>query len=163
MARIEVHSDRVVIALSNAEKLLAMRRKDITIERSMIRSALITEDPWIWIRGVPSPGTHLAGRVACGVWRALGGEDFLLVRGKNKAVVIDIDTAAGADSQAAAGTQASLETDMQSETEFSHFARVIISTAHAAELITALKLDQASGKNAKPKVHSTAAKARAKK
>lgn len=150
MARIEVHSDRVVLSLSNAEKLLAMRRKDVIIDRSAVRSALITDDPWIWMRGVPSPGTHLAGKIACGVWRGLGGEDFLLVRGKNKAVVIDV---AVESAEAAEPGEA-----QASETEFSHFARVIVSTAHAAELITALKLDQGTNKAAKPNVHSTRAK-----
>lgn len=127
MARIEVHPDTVTITLSRAEKLLAMHRKDIEVNRRDIRSALITDDPWVWIRGVPSPGTHLAGKIACGVWRGLGGEDFLLVRGKKKAVVIDF----APDSKP--------------------YGRVILSTTHAADLIAALKLDEL----AEPHVHST--------
>jgi hypothetical protein len=146
MARIEVHPDRVTISLSRSEKLLAFHRRDIVIDRSQVRSALITDDPWIWMRGIPSPGTHLAGRVACGVWRGLGGEDFLLVRGKHKAVVIDIDVPAVAE---VPSDQGAAEDDV-----FSHFGRVILSTAHAAELIRALKLDQPSGSN----VHTTRSK-----
>jgi hypothetical protein len=148
MARIEVHPDRVVISLSRAEKLLAMHRKDVVIDRATVRSALITDDPWIWVRGVPSPGTHLAGKIACGVWRGLGGEDFLLVRGKNKAVVIDLQVAA------TGGGNAKLEDSTDNaEDEFSHYGRVIISTAHASELIRALKLDELT----EPRVHSTGA------
>lgn len=138
MARIEVHGDRVTVILSNAEKVLAFRRSNVVIERSAIRSALITDDPWIWIRGVPSPGTHLAGRVACGVWRGLGGEDFLLIRGKHQAVVIDVEQSDDKASQTA-------------DEEFSHFGRVIIATAHASELIRALRLSESET----PSVHST--------
>lgn len=138
-----MHPDRVVISLSRAEKLLAMHRKDIVINRAEVRSALITDDPWIWVRGVPSPGTHLAGKIACGVWRGLGGEDFLLVRGKNKAVVIDLETNRSPKPAAIESVDA--------EPEFSHFGRVIISTAHATELIRALKLDEIT----EPRVHST--------
>jgi hypothetical protein len=145
MARIEVHPDRVTISLSRSEKLLSFYRKDIVINRLWVRSALITDDPWIWMRGIPSPGTHLAGRIACGVWRGLGGEDFLLVRGKHKAVVIDIDVSSTMTPEA--GEQA------DSDDEFSHFGRVILSTAHAAELIRALKLDEQSGS----RVHTTRA------
>jgi len=129
-----VHRDRVTIALSRSEKLLSLHRKDIVIRRADIRSALITDDPWIWVRGVPSPGTHLAGKIACGVWRGLGGEDFLLVRGRNKAVVIDLQ-----------------DTKPSEDDEFAHYGRVIISTAHAAELIRALKLDESD----EPRVHTT--------
>lgn len=129
-----MHRDRVTIALSRSEKLLAFHRKDIVIRRADIRSALITDDPWIWVRGVPSPGTHLAGKIACGVWRGLGGEDFLLVRGRNKAVVIDLQ-----------------DTQPAEEDDFEHYGRVIISTAHAAELIRALKLDESD----EPRVHTT--------
>lgn len=140
MARIEVHRDRVTISLSRSEKLLSFHRKDIVIRRADIRSALITDDPWIWVRGVPSPGTHLAGKIACGVWRGLGGEDFLLIRGRNKAVIIDLQDSQPGDSDRSA------ESD-----QVDHFGRVILSTAHAAELIRALKLDE----DDEPRVHTT--------
>jgi len=143
MARIEVHSDRITVILSRSEKLLAFHRKNIVIDRSQVRSALITDDPWIWMRGIPSPGTHLAGRIACGVWRGLGGEDFLLVRGKHQAVVIDVDVAH--DDEELTHVKA------EDDAAFSHFGRVIISTAHAADLIRALKLDGEAGS----KVHTT--------
>lgn len=143
MARIEVHPDKVIILLSRAEKLLAMHRKDVVINRAAVRSALITDDPWVWVRGVPSPGTHLAGKIACGVWRSLGGEDFLLVRGKNKAVIIDLQVP-----QSSAGRTGA---DEDAASEFSNYGRVIVSTAHATELIRALKLDAIT----EPRVHTT--------
>lgn len=133
-----MHHDRVTVVLSNAEKVLTFRRSNVVIERAAIRSALITDDPWIWIRGVPSPGTHLAGRLACGVWRGLGGDDFLLIRGKHQAVVIDVDLP---DERVVT----------PSDEAFSRFGRVIISTAHASELIRALRLSESET----PSVHST--------
>jgi hypothetical protein len=128
MARIEVHADRVVIRLTTSEKTLALRRRDIVIDRSAITSALITNDPWIWISGVRAPGTHLPRRMAIGTWRTLTGKDFVLVRAGREAIVIDIDV------------PEELDEDGIWVHEFSAFSRVIISTTHAAELIRALRL-----------------------
>lgn len=127
MARIEVHADRVVIRLTASEKTLSLRRHDVVIDRSAITSALITDDPWIWIRGVRAPGTHLPGRMAIGTWRNLAGKDFVLARAGREAIVIDIDVPNGAEEDGWVN-------------EFSAFSRVIVSTAHAAELIRALRL-----------------------
>ncbi|MEB4615048.1 hypothetical protein [Leucobacter sp. M11] len=143
MARIEVHEDRVVIQLTTSEKALAMRRRDVVIERSAITSALITDDPWIWIRGVRSPGTHVPGTLAFGTWRNLGGRDFVLARSKRRAIVIDLD-----QDLARAGTGAHQD---EEDGEFDDFSRVILSTSHAAELITALRLE-----GDERSVHSTA-------
>ena len=79
MARIEVFTDRVVIKLSAAERTLAMRRRDIVLSRERITSALITDDPWVWLRGVRSPGAHLPTKLAIGTWRGFGGNDFCLI------------------------------------------------------------------------------------
>lgn len=128
MARIEVHADRVVIRLTASEKALSFRRHDVVIDRSAITSALISDDPWIWIRGVRSPGTHLPGRMAIGTWRNLAGKDFVLARAGRDAIVIDIDVPTG------------VEEDGAWVNEFSGFSRVIVSTTHAAELIRALRL-----------------------
>lgn len=136
-----MHPDRVTVMLSRSEKLLALHRSDVVLDRSRIRSALITDDPWIWMRGVPSPGTHLAGKIACGVWRGLNGEDFLLIRGKHQAVVIDMN-----EPTERQGTDADAEPQ-----DWSHYGRVILSTAHASELIRALRLDTAD----EPSVHTT--------
>lgn len=127
MARIEVFSDRVVIKLSAAERALAVRRRDIVLSRDRITSALITDDPWVWLRGVRSPGAHLPTKLAIGTWRGFGGHDFVLARSGRPAIVIDFDVPA--------------ESDAGWIGEYDDFARVIVSTDHAAELIQALRLE----------------------
>lgn len=130
MARIEVHADRVVIRLTASEKALSLRRHDVVIDRSAITSALITDDPWVWIRGVRAPGAHLPGRIAIGTWRNLAGKDFVLAKAGRDAIVIDIDVPSG------------VTEDGAWVNEFSAFSRVIVSTTHAAELIRALRLGE---------------------
>lgn len=129
MARVEIHGERIIIRLTPAEKLAAMHRRDITLSRDAISSAIITDDPWVWIRGVRSPGTHVPGKLALGTWRSLGGRDFVLARAGRDAVVLDFEPREGA-----------LE-DRGWVGEFENYSRVIISTVHAAELVRALRLD----------------------
>lgn len=125
MARVEVHADRVVIKLTRAEKMLSMRRHDVVFDRARVSSVLITDDPWVWLRGVRAPGTHLPGKLAYGVWRNLSGRDFALLRKGVPAVVVDLD---GTDEAGAV------------RAGFDDFSRVILSTTHAAEIVQALKL-----------------------
>lgn len=132
MARVEVYPERVVIRLTAAEKPLAIRRRDVVLSREAITSAVITDDPWVWIRGVRSPGTHLPGKLALGTWRGPGGRDFLLARSGRPAVVIDLDV----DERVAE--------DRGWVGEFDHFARVILSTNHAVGLVRALRLDDSA-------------------
>ncbi len=125
-----MHENRVVIRLTAAEKLASMRRRDIVLDRSTITSAVITDDPWVWIRGVRAPGTHLPGRIAAGTWRNFAGRDFVLAKGGERAaVVIDLETPSGAGEEHGwIGT-------------YDPFSRVILSTTHAAELVQALRLE----------------------
>lgn len=129
MARVEVHPDRVVIRMTAAERFAAMRRRDIVLDRSAITSAIVTDDPWVWVRGVRVPGATIPGRLAAGTWRNFSGRDFVLVRRGRKAVVIDFENPEGA------------EEDHGWHGEFDHFSRVIVSSVHAGELIQALRLD----------------------
>ncbi|WP_427870294.1 hypothetical protein [Leucobacter luti] len=129
MARVEVHKDRVIIRLTASERVASLRRRDVVLDRSAIVSAIVTDDPWVWIRGVRSPGTYVPGRLAAGTWRSLSGRDFVLARSGRRAVVIDLDVPEGAAE------------DRGWVGEFDPFARVIVSTIHAGELITALRLD----------------------
>lgn len=132
MARVEVYEDRVVIKLTAAEKLAALRRQDVTLERAAITSAVITEDPWIWIHGVRAPGTHVPGKYAAGTWRNLTGRDFVLARSGRSAVVIDFERPEHPDEQRGwVG-------------EFDQYSRVILSTTHAAELVRALRLEDSA-------------------
>lgn len=133
MARIEVHPDRVVIQLSPAEKTLALRNRDIVLSRAAITSAIITDDPWVWLRGFRAPGAHLPRKIAIGTWRAHGGKDFALIRAGRPAIVLDL----------ALPSDAELESGWVSE--FDQFGRVILSTEHAVELIRALKIEGQTG------------------
>lgn len=130
MARVEVFSDRLVMKLSAPERALSLRRRDVVLSREAITSALITDDPWVWLRGVRSPGAFLPTKLAIGTWRGQGGRDFALIRSGRPAVVIDFDVEAE---------------DAGWVSEFDGFARVILSTAHAAELIQALRLEGEGG------------------
>jgi hypothetical protein len=115
MAALHVHPDRLEIRLTPAEKVLALRRDDLVVPRGNIRSVAITEDPWIWIRGIRAPGANVPLALAVGTWKFHGGKDFLLIKGKQRsAVVIDL--------------------------EGEEYSRVIVSTSHATKLIAALRV-----------------------
>ena len=133
MARIEVHPDRVVIQLSPAEITLALRNRDIVLSRAAITSAIITDDPLVWLRGIRAPGIRLTRKIAIGTWRAHGGKDFALVRPGRPAIVLDFALPDGA------------EVESGWVSEFDHFGRVILSTEHAVELIRALKIEGQTG------------------
>ena len=115
MASLRVHPDRLEIHLTTAEKTLALRREDLVIPRGNIKSVTITDDPWIWVRGIRAPGALVPLVLAIGVWKFHGGKDFLAIKRKRQAVVLHLR---GDD-----------------------FARVILSTNHAPDLIASLKLD----------------------
>ncbi|MDQ1582147.1 MAG: hypothetical protein QOF36_201 [Microbacteriaceae bacterium] len=122
MADLHVHSDRLEIRLTPAEKVLALRRDNLVVPRENIRSVAITEDPWIWIRGIRAPGANVPLTLAVGTWKFHGGKDFLLIKGKQRsAVVLDL--------------------------EGEEYSRVIVSTSHATKLIAALRVvdEHASG------------------
>ncbi|WP_022886867.1 hypothetical protein [Glaciibacter superstes] len=114
MASLRVHPDRLEVHLTPAERTLALRRDSIIVQRENIRSATITDDPWIWFRGIRAPGTLVPLVVAIGTWKFHGGKDFLAVKSKRQAVVIDL-----VDEE---------------------FARLILTTKHAPDLVESLKL-----------------------
>lgn len=116
MASILLLADRLEIKLTAAEKMLARRKDDVVIPRESIRSVSLTDDPWIWIRGVRAPGTALPLTLAIGQWKFHGGKDFLVLKGSRPAVVIDL-----VDEE---------------------FRRVIVSTRKGLELIAALRLEE---------------------
>ena len=116
MASLRVHPDRLEIQLSSAEKVLSLRRDDIVVARGDIRSVSITDDPWIWIRGIRAPGAFVPLTLAVGTWKFHGGKDFLVVKNKRQTVIIDITGG--------------------------EFSRVIVSTPQALELIGSLKMTE---------------------
>lgn len=130
MARTEIYQDRVVIQLTPADKLATFQRQNVVLDRSSIRQAVITDDPWVFMRGVYSRGTHIPGRRAAGVWRHLGGRDFLLTKNGKESLILDLEKRADdAPSVAANGEQ------------FSDFVRIVLTTQHAAGIMAALNLE----------------------
>lgn len=91
MVTLLLDSTRLEIALSGAERMLSFRKGNVFVERSAITKVQLTEDAWTWLRGVPTPGTHLRGILAMGTWRSAGGDDFAIVRRRRPSVVIDLD------------------------------------------------------------------------
>ncbi|RFA23485.1 hypothetical protein [Subtercola boreus] len=114
MAVLFVHPDRLEIRLTRAEKILSLRRSDIEVPLENIRSAVLTDDPWIWVRGIRAPGTAVPLTLAVGSWKFHDGKDFLLIKGTRTSVVIDIEGA--------------------------EFSRIIVTTRHSLTLLRALRL-----------------------
>lgn len=136
MARIEVHDDRVLVQLTRSERIAAVHGKNIVLDRSAISSAVLTDDPWVWIRGVRAPGLEIPFIYAIGTYRTHAGKDFVLARQKSKAVVLDFDLPESEDHQGGGDPGA----DRETHDTFDRFARVILSTSRAEELIRALRV-----------------------
>lgn len=110
-------STRLEVVLSRTERALTFHRGNVLIERSTIAKVQLTDDAWNWLRGVPSPGTHVPRLLAMGDWKSAGGVDFAVIRRHRPAVVIDLD---GHD----------------------EYQRVVLTTRHGIALVTALRLDE---------------------
>ena len=111
-------STQLEVVLSGAERAMAFRKGNVVIERSTITKVQLTDDAWTWLRGVPSPGTHLRGVVAMGTWKSAGADDFAIIRRHRPSVVIDLEG-------------------------HPEFQRIILTTRHGLELVQALRLDLA--------------------
>ena len=116
MVTLLLYSAYLEVALSGSERLLAFRRQNVDLPRDTIAKVQLTDDVWTWLRGVPSPGTHLRGVVAMGTWKPAGSEDFVLVRGRRPGVVIDLE-------------------------EHPDYERIVLTTRHGLALVQALRLD----------------------
>jgi hypothetical protein len=116
MVTLLLDSTQLEVVLSGAERAMAFRKGNVAIERSTITKVQLTEDAWTWLRGVPSPGTHLKGVVAMGTWRSAGGDDFAVIRRRRPSVVIDLEG-------------------------HPEFQRVIVTTRHGLALVQALRLE----------------------
>lgn len=117
MVTLLLDSAHLEVALSASEKLASLQRENVRLNRADITKVQLTEDPWTWIRGVRTRGTHVPGVLAAGVWRSVGGADFVMVRGRKKpGVVIDL-------------------------THDAPFQRVIITTQHSLALVEALQIE----------------------
>ncbi len=116
MVTLLLDSTRLDVVLSVTERTLAFRAGGVTVERAHIRKVQLTDDPWTWLRGIPSPGTHVRGVVAMGTWKSAGGNDFVIVRRRKPGVVIDLDGDA-------------------------EFQRLVLTTRHGLALAQALRLE----------------------
>jgi hypothetical protein len=118
MVTLLLDSTQLEVVLSRAERAMAFRKGNVAIERSTIAKVQLTDDAWTWLRGVPSPGTHLRGVIAMGTWKSAGGEDFAIIRRRRPGVVIDLDG-------------------------HPEFQRLILTTRHGLELVQALRVELA--------------------
>ena len=116
MVTLLLDSTQLEVVLSGAERAMTFRKGNVQIERSTITKVQLTDDAWTWLRGVPSPGTHLRGIVAMGTWRSAGGDDFAIIRRRRPSVVIDLDG-------------------------HPEFQRLILTTRHGLALVQALRLE----------------------
>jgi hypothetical protein len=115
MVTLLLDSTQLEIVLTGAERALAFHKGNVLIERSAITKVQLTDDAWTWLRGVPSPGTHLRGVIAMGTWRSAGGADFAIVRRHRPSAVIDLDG-------------------------HPEFDRIVLTTRHGLDLVRALRL-----------------------
>lgn len=120
MVTLLLDSAQLEVVLSPVERALSFRSASLRIDRAAIVKVQLTDDPWTWLRGVPNPGMHVRGVVAMGTWRSAGGSDFVVVRRRRPAVVIDLDQADRAGQE---------------------FQRLVLSTRHGLALAQALQLE----------------------
>lgn len=116
MVTLLLDSAQLEVVLSVAERALAFRKRNVVVDRAAITKVQLTDDAWTWLRGVPSPGTHLPGTIAMGTWKSAGAQDFAIIRRRRPGVVIDL-------------------------TGDDEFERIILSTRHGLALVQALRLD----------------------
>ncbi|MFE1646790.1 hypothetical protein ACFM35_14510 [Microbacterium sp. P01] len=116
MVTLLLDSAHLEVVLSRIERTLAFRKGNVMVDRAQIEKVQLTDDAWTWLRGVPSPGTHVRGTIAMGSWKASGSTDFALIRRHNPGVVIDLR---GHD----------------------EFQRIVLSTRHGLALVQALRRD----------------------
>lgn len=120
MVTLLLDSTRLEVVLSGVERALSRRSESVRVDRSHILRVQLTDDAWTWLRGVPSPGTLVRSTVAMGTWRSASGCDFVVVRRRRPAVVVDLAPDA-------------------------EFERLVLTTRHGVALVQALRLDGADG------------------
>lgn len=118
MVTLLLDSTRLEIALSGAERTMSFHKGNVLIERDTIARVQLTDDPWTWLRGFASPGTHVRGVVAMGTWKSAAGDDFVVIRRRRPGVVIDLEG-------------------------HPEFQRVILTTRHGLALVQALRVEVA--------------------
>lgn len=118
MVTLLLDNTQLEVVLSPIERASSFRRENLRIERHSIVKVQLTEEPWTWLRGIADPGTYVPGMLAAGTWKSANGQDFVLVRRRRPAAVIDLEDA--------------------------EFQRLVLSTRHGLALTQALHLDVTS-------------------
>lgn len=116
MVTLLLDQTQLEVVLSPFERTVTFHRENLRIDRDRIRKVQLTDDPWTWLRGVPSPGAHVPSVLAAGQWKSASGRDFVLIRRRHAGVVIDLDSG-------------------------EPFERLIITTRHGLALAQALRLE----------------------
>lgn len=116
MVTLLLDSTQLDVVLSGAERALSRRKSDLQIDRAHIQKVQLVDDAWTWLRGVPSPGTLVRAVLAMGTWKSAGGSDFVIVRRRHAAVVIDLN-------------------------EDAEFERIVLTTRNGLALVQALRLE----------------------
>ncbi len=116
MVTLLLDATQLEVVLSGVERALSRRSESVRVDRSHILRVQLTDDAWTWLRGVPAPGTLVRGTVAMGTWRSASGCDFVVVRRRRPAVVVDLAPDA-------------------------EFERLVLTTRHGLALVQALRLD----------------------
>ena len=109
-------SERLEVVLSPIERAVGFRRGNIQVAREQIAKVMLTDDAWIWLRGVPSPATTVPSVMAIGTWKTGSGRDFAVIRGRRPSVIIDLEG-------------------------HEDYERLLVTTRHGLELVRALRLE----------------------
>lgn len=80
MAQLRRDGNDLVLELTGAERLWALRRRAVRVPLSSVRSAEVVAEPLRAVRGLRAPGLHLPGFSKIGTWRRRGGRTFAVAR-----------------------------------------------------------------------------------
>ena len=89
MATLAVDGTDLVVTMSELEKFEAIH-PDVRVPLSAVRDARAVDDAWPELRGIRAPGTGIPGVIAVGTRRGSFGKDFVVVHGRQPAVVVDL-------------------------------------------------------------------------
>ncbi|MEV8100003.1 hypothetical protein [Kitasatospora sp. NPDC085879] len=90
MAELIVDGDALVVHLGWWERAV-VRRRQVRVPLEAVSRIRIRPDPWQAVRGVRERGLLVPGVLCVGVWRHLGGRDFVSVRlHQNAAVCVEL-------------------------------------------------------------------------
>src|SRR5580704_10458726 len=92
VATLVVEGSEVIVKMAEIEKFEAVHT-DVHVPLSAVRAVRVVDDAWPELRGIRAPGTGIPGVIAVGTRRGSFGKDFVVVHGKESAVVIDLDGA----------------------------------------------------------------------